>query len=124
MEMWQILVPSEKPDWMPGKKRYFSTKYHRQWDSKVLAIAKGLTILQPAKGQWVSLTGELFKEKMIPVCIGCTREQIVQIIEMTGKHYQQLAIYCSKVSDEVIVQHFKEFADRKKEFEHTRSKAT
>lgn len=116
--MWEILVPTEKrvkEPRVPGDtfentvdpnlKNYYTTRYHRVWDAKVRAITGGLTVLTPAKGQWVSPDGELFIERMIPVRIVATRPQIEQIIDMTMVYYDQLAILCFKISDEVILKH-------------------
>ena len=73
--LWEILVPTvRRKDGKPIR-----TRYHRVWDGKVRAIAGGLTILQPAKGQWVSPSGELFSERMIPVRVACSEEQIDKI---------------------------------------------
>ena len=102
--LWEILVPTERrkpgPD---GKVRYYTTRYHRVWDTKVRAITGGLTILPPSKGQWVSPAGELFRERMIPVRIACTREQMQAISDMSAEYYDQLAIFFYKVSDEVCI---------------------
>jgi hypothetical protein len=128
--MWEILVPTEKRIKPPlpeilklpmeldcfnenefrqfkkwQKSCHYSTKYHQVWDEKVRAISGGLTILTPAKGQWVSPTGELYAERMIPVRIIATREQIEQIADMTMVYYDQLAVLCYKVSEEVILKH-------------------
>lgn len=117
--MWEILVPTQKrvktkaPDkaTAPGdyarweKRHAYSTRYHRVWDTKVREISGGLTILTPAKGQWVSPDGELFVERMIPVRILATRSQIEDIVDMTLKYYDQLAVLCYKLSDEVILKH-------------------
>ena len=100
--MWEILVPTEKR-LEPGK--FYRTKYHKVWDDKVRAISGGLTIMTPAKGQWISPCGALFVERMIPVRIIATREQMVEIIDMTMLYYDQLAILAYKVSDEVILKH-------------------
>lgn len=100
--LWEILVPTEKR-LQPGK--FYTARYHRVWDSKVREITGGLTILTPAKGQWISPSGELFVERMIPVRIAATREQINEIIDLTLEYYDQLAVMCYKVSDEVIVRH-------------------
>lgn len=100
--MWEILVPTEKR-LAPGK--FYRTKYHQVWDEKVRSISGGLTIMQPAKGQWVSPCGTLFVERMIPVRILATREQIEKIIDMTMEYYDQLAVLCYKLSDEVILKH-------------------
>lgn len=64
--LWEILVPTM----MNGKP--VMTKYHKVWDEKVRAISNGLTILKSAKGEWVSSSGELFAERMIPVRIAYT----------------------------------------------------
>jgi hypothetical protein len=102
--LWEILVPTEKR-LEPGK--FYRTRYHQVWDEKVRAISGGLTIMQPAKGHWVAPCGETFIERMIPVRIIATREQIESIIDMTMEYYDQLAILCYKLSDEVILKHRK-----------------
>lgn len=99
--MWEILVPTVR---RVGGKPY-TTRYHRVWDGMVREITGGLTILTPAKGQWVSPDGELFVERMIPVRIAATREQIGKVIDLTLSYYDQLAVLCYKVSDEVIIKH-------------------
>lgn len=126
--MWEILVPTEKrqrpappnpadfnpmgdgPSYESAYERWkiscsYTTRYHRVWDEKVRAITGGLTIMQPAKGQWVSPSGELYQERMIPVRIVATRDQIEQIVDLTLTYYDQLAVLCYKVSDEVIMRH-------------------
>ena len=98
--MWEILVPTQLNCGKPIR-----TRQHREWDSRVRRISGGLTILSPAKGQWVSKEGELYSERMIPVRIVCTREQIEKIISITMDFYEQLAVLAYKVSDEVILRH-------------------
>lgn len=101
--MWEILVPTEYR-LSPG--RYYRTRYHRVWDKKVRDITGGLTVLTPAKGSWNNpKTGELFSERMIPVRIMATRSEIEQIVDMTLTYYDQLAVLCYKVSDEVILRY-------------------
>lgn len=100
--MWEILVPTERRA-EPGK--FYTIRYHRVWDAKVRAITGGLTILTPAKGQWVAPDGELFSERMIPVRIMATRAEIDKIIDLTIEYYDQLAVFCAKVSEEVIVRY-------------------
>ena len=100
--VWEILVPTERR-LEPGK--YYSTRYHRVWDAKVRAITDGLTVMAPARGQWVSPTGELFQERMIPVRIVATRDEIEKVIDLTLKYYDQLAVLCYKISDEVILKY-------------------
>lgn len=70
----------------------FRLRHHRVWDTQVRRISGGLTIMPVAKGQWVSKEGELFAERMIPVRIVCTREQIEEIVRRTLVHYSQLAV--------------------------------
>ena len=99
--LWEILVPTEKR--VPTRNKYYTTRYHRDWDSKVRAIAGGLTIMSPVKGEWLSENKELYRERMIPVRIVGTRRQIEEIVEFTLKYYDQLAVLCYKISDEVIL---------------------
>lgn len=100
MELWEILVPTQSNDLKP-----FRTRYHKVWDKKVYEITGGLTIHMPTKGKWVSPSGTLFSERMIPVRIACTREQIEKIIQLTLKYYDQEAVMAYRISDEVIIQH-------------------
>ena len=101
MELWEILVPTVSNEGKPYK-----TRYHRVWDEKVRKITGGLTILPPNKGQWKSPAGDLFIERMIPVRIACTQEQMEQIIDMTAKYYSQLAVMAYQISTNVIIKHF------------------
>lgn len=97
MELWEILVPTQRNDGRP-----IHTRFHRIWDKKVREITGGLTILPVVKGQWVNV-GTLFSERMIPVRIACTRAQIDQIVDMTIEYYEQIAVMAYKISDEVII---------------------
>lgn len=100
-ELWEILVPTVRHDG-----RAIRTRFHKVWDEKVRAICGGLTILQPAKGQWVHPDdGTLFAERMIPVRIMCTRPEIEKIIDMTLEYYDQIAVMAYRVSDTVILRH-------------------
>jgi hypothetical protein len=101
--MWEILVPTERRK-EPGK--FYTTRYHRVWDGKVRAITGGLTVMAPARGQWVNpTTGELFQERMIPVRIMATRTEIEQVVDLTLEYYDQIAVLCYKISDEVILKY-------------------
>jgi len=91
--LWEILVPTM----MDGK--FIRTRYHKVWDKKVRAISNGLTILKPAKGEWVSATGELLAERMIPVRIACSEHDIEGIMDMTIKYYNQEEVLAYKVSE-------------------------
>lgn len=102
--MWEILVPTVRPN--TDGTRFFTARYHRIWDAKVREISGGLTIMPPSKGQWVSPHGILFTERMIPVRIMATREQIEEIMDYTAEYYQQEAVMCYKVSDTVILKNY------------------
>jgi hypothetical protein len=99
--LFEILVPTTKPN--SDGKRFFRTRYHRVWDEKVRALTGGLTIMPPSKGQWVSPHGALFTERMIPVRILATRAQIEAIIQLTLEYYEQEAVLCYRISDEVLL---------------------
>lgn len=105
ISMWEILVPTvRRSDDKPIK-----TRFHRVWDAKVRAISGGLTIMPPAKGQWVAPhdasedAGKLFTERMIPVRFLATREQMERIIDMTAIYYDQLAVLCYMVGTNVVM---------------------
>jgi hypothetical protein len=98
INLWEILVPTVRNNGRP-----YRTRYHRVWDEKVRSITGGLTIMNPAKGQWVNKSGALFVERMIPVRIACTDEQIDTIINMTLKYYDQEAVMAYQISSKVII---------------------
>lgn len=97
-DLWEILVPTIRNDGRPIRLRF-----HRVWDEKVKAISGGLTIVSPVKGTWVSDDGDEYKERMIPVRILATREEMVAIANMTMAYYEQLAVLAYKISDDVIM---------------------
>ena len=95
--LWEILVPCQYNDGEPVR-----TRHHREWDRQVRQITGGLTILKPAVGQWVH-EGELFKERVIPVRIVATDRQISQIVDITIRHYQQIAVMYYVVSERCVL---------------------
>lgn len=114
MQMWEILVPTMFNDGRPIKLRY-----HQQWDKEVRDLTGGLTIMRAAVGQWTAPNGTLYKERVIPVRIACTEDQIQAIINLTMDHYEQLAICAYRVSDNVIISHASEDT---KEYWRTKNK--
>lgn len=101
MELWEILVPASN-----GKlKIKFSYAHHKEFDNFVKSLSGGLTVLKSAKGEWESPSGELFTDRIIPVRIACSREDIEKIIDFTIEHYNQEAVMAYKLSDEVIIKH-------------------
>lgn len=99
--LFEILVPTIRNSGKPIR-----TRYHKVWDTKVREITGGLTVLTPAKGQWVSPDGRLFAERMIPVRIMCDPEQIEGIADMTARYYEQEAVMWYLLSNEVKVKHY------------------
>lgn len=97
--LWEILVPTVRNDGRP-----FRLRYHRVWDQKVRQISGGLTIMPVARGQWVH-KDELFTERMIPVRIYATREEMDQIVDLTLKYYDQIAVMAYRIAEEVILKH-------------------
>lgn len=100
--LWEILVPTMMIN-IHAKLVPVRTRHHRVWDSHVRKISGGLTILTPAKGQWISSSGALFSERMIPVRIMCTEKEINLISDLVAKHYNQEAVMYYKVSDNVVI---------------------
>jgi len=99
INLWEILVPTVRrkdPD------RYYRKRYHKVWDAKVREIAGGLTVLKPVHGEWISPGGELFAERMIPVRICCTAEQMELIASMTMHYYDQICCLYYRISDYVV----------------------
>ena len=94
--MWEILVPASS-----NENGRFSYEYHKEWDEFVKKIAGGITINKTAKGEWVSPNGTLFKDKVIPVRIMCTEDEIEKIIDFTIAHYDQEAVLAYEVSNHV-----------------------
>lgn len=101
MQLWEILVPTVRPNGKPIRLRF-----HRVWDTRVRELTCGLTIHPPTKGVWVSPAGQLFEERMIPVRIACTTEQIHAIADMTAAYYEQQAVMFYQVSDEVHIKQY------------------
>lgn len=97
--LYEILVPCQWNDGKPVR-----TRHHREWDTRVRKIAGGLTILRPGKGQWVH-EDELYEDRVIPVRIFCTADDIQQIATVTIEHYEQEAVMFYQLSDWCIVMH-------------------
>lgn len=97
-DLWEILVPTIRNNGNP-----YRLRYHKVWDKKVREISGGLTVMNPVKGQWISSDDELFVERMIPVRIIATKEEIDKIVDMTMLYYDQLAILAYKVGTDVIL---------------------
>lgn len=101
--MWEILVPTIFNTGKPIR-----TRQHREWDRRVRRITAGLTILNPVRGQWICPAGKLFIERMIPVRLIASRDEMLKIINMSIDFYEQEAILAYKISDEVLLVHRKD----------------
>lgn len=100
VDLWEILVPTAMGD----TDKPVSLAHHKHWDNYVRNLSNGLTILKPAKGQWI-FEDKLYEERMIPVRICCTKADIEDIIDFTIGHYRQKAVMAYKLSSEVIIKH-------------------
>ncbi len=101
--LWEILVPAHSNEGLE-----FSMEHHRAWDENVRSISGGLTILRTAKGQWLDPDDQLFLDRMIPVRVYCTEEEIDRIIHLTISHYDQKAVMAYQVSSYVKIVYRKE----------------
>ncbi len=97
-QLWGVLVPVGDND---GNE--FDVPYHQRWDEQVRSLAGGLTILRTAKGQWHDQDGTLFAERVIPVRIACGEETIREVMELTLRHYGQIAVMAYQISDRVLI---------------------
>lgn len=95
--LWEILVPTTSNDGKP-----FRLRYHRVWDKKVKEISNGQTILSPVKGKWIGPLDKLYEERMIPVRFMATKEEAMEITKYTLKYYNQIAVLCYMISDNII----------------------
>lgn len=100
MPLYQILVPSTD-----ANQQEILPVYHQVWDEKVREIAGGLTILSDAKGKWTSPDGKAVFEKMIPVLISCTPEQMETIMDFTLEYYEQRVVFAFKMTDDVLIRY-------------------
>lgn len=100
--LWEVLVPTCWND-----KKPIRTRHHKEWDKRVRKLANGLTILHPAKGHWINPEGVLHEERMIPVRVWCTKDQIEKIMDMTAQHYKQEAVMAYCVASDVMIKDYK-----------------
>ena len=96
--LWQIMVPCNYNDGKPVR-----TRHHKEWDRKVQTISNGLTINAPGRGKWKSPNGEVFVDRIIPVQISCTEDEMWDIAQMTKEHYRQEAVMVFCLSKQVHI---------------------
>lgn len=95
--VFEILIPSQFND-----RKTIHVEHHYAFDDFVKGIAGGLTILRSGMGYWVDLSGETYKERMIPVRIICSDQEIEQIGNFALTHYKQKAILYYKIGTELV----------------------
>jgi hypothetical protein len=100
LSLWEILVPTRV------KNKGVPIEFHYAWDEQVKAITGGLTVYRAAVGQWVSPGGKTVKERMIPVRIACSEDDINKIADITAKHYKQDAVMFYLVSEKAFIKHY------------------
>jgi hypothetical protein len=98
--LWEILVPCRVNN------RGVPFSHHKAWDEKVRLISGGLTIYRTAIGQWISSSGKAIRERMIPVRIICSEEQINEIADIVADHYKQEAVMFYLVSTKAFVKNY------------------
>ena len=100
-QVWEIYVPTMRKDGRPIR-----TRFHRVWDQKVMKITDGLSVHSPSLGRWLNSGGQVFRDRMIPVRIVATHDQMEKIIDMTLKYYEdEEAILCYRISNDVILRY-------------------
>lgn len=110
---WRILVPEADND-----RRHFTRRDHRLWELAVINISGGWTIHPRARGAWMDEhTGNVQKEKMKPVDILCTEEQIHEIVNMTGHHYRQIEVVAYRISKVEIKKEFDMYRPKQRKLE-------
>lgn len=108
--LWEILVPCVRNDGRP-----FRLRYHKIWDEKVKAISGGLTVMKPARGQWIDPeTNDEYHDRTIPVRFIADMDQMDKIVNMTCIYYEQLAILCYRISDYVVLRSIEDAQANKK----------
>lgn len=101
MNLYEILVPTLYGDTL----KPIPIKLHKKWDSEVIKMTGGMTILSPAKGKWNYKGVAYPDEKVIPVRIACELKDIESIVLMTLRLYRQKAVMYYLVSEYVRVLH-------------------
>lgn len=103
MKLYEILVPCKMLERQTGEVRPVSTKHHKAWDRKVMAVTRGLTILLKQKGKWLSDVSGVHSENMIPVRIACGENSLGEVIRITKNHYNQEAVFVYEVSPNAMI---------------------
>lgn len=96
--LYEIYVPTVLNSGKPIR-----TRQHREWDNRVRRITGGLTVYKPVMGQWIDQSDNtLYKERMIPVRIVATPDEMSKIAGMTKLFYEQIKVLYYKLSNEVF----------------------
>lgn len=95
-QFWEVLVPTVRNNGRPIR-----TRFHNVWDAGVEKICGGMTIYHPAKGSWLH-EDKQYKERMIPVRVLATDEQIRRVVAFTAEYYDQIEVLAYRVSDKIL----------------------
>lgn len=99
--LWQIMVPCNFNDGKPVR-----TRHHKEWDRQIQNILsqKGMTIHTPGKGKWTNpKDGTTYVDRVIPVTLIASKDEMEKIAGITLKHYKQLAVLYFKISSETYI---------------------
>lgn len=100
--VWTIMVPCNYNDGKPVR-----TRHHREWDRQVQLITHGMTIGSPSIGKWKNKNDSVeYRDRVIPVMLIATAEEMKKISKITANHYKQIAVMYFKTSSEVVVEYF------------------
>lgn len=88
----------------PDQPFEIAMSHHYEWDDYVRKVAGGVTIFRSAQGEWVEPeTNRRYSERMIPVQVACSREDMLKIATFTKEHYNQKKVFFYEVSNRVFI---------------------
>jgi hypothetical protein len=98
MNVYQIALPSVQFNGLPDASQ------RRQWTTKALNDAGGLTYLGAREGAWISDDGELFEETMHWYEVACGRNQWDALVAYAFQLFpNEQAIYTARVGECEII---------------------
>lgn len=105
--VWRIMVPEKD-----NCGRRFSARENLAWEDAVINISGGWTIQPLATGAWTDGEEDTVQiERMKPVDIICTDEQIKQIVNLTGHRFRQKVVLAYKISEHIIYEPFEMYRE-------------
>lgn len=98
MKLWEILVPVRS-----NTSKEILVEDHWLWDAEVRKIVGGATIMRTVKGHW-ECDGKVVAERMIPVRVACTEEEMKRVVQLTIRYYKQKAVMYYVVSERCYIE--------------------